>query len=65
LEKNKKQIEYLIFVEMNTSWQMQHVVVEQCGLVWSERKDKLLHHRKYTLYPIFLSEIEEFVRESL
>ena len=65
LEKNKKQIKHLIFVEMNTSGQMQHVVVEQCGLVWSERKDKILHHRKYTLYPIFLGEIEEFVRESL
>jgi len=61
LEKNKKQIEHLIFVEMNTSGQMQHVVVEQCGLVWSERKDKILHHRKYTLYPIFLSEIKEFI----
>lgn len=57
LEQKNSQIQSLIFVEMNASGQLQRIVTEQCNLNTPMRKDKITHHRKYTLYPIFGEEI--------
>ncbi len=57
LEQKNSQIQSLIFVEMNASGQLQRLVTEQCNLNNPMREDKITHHRKYTLYPIFGEEI--------
>lgn len=57
LEQKNSQIQSLIFVEMNASGQLQRIVSEQCGLQHPMRENKVTHHRKYTLYPIFGEEI--------
>jgi 2-oxoglutarate ferredoxin oxidoreductase subunit alpha len=57
LEQKNSQIQSLIFVEMNASGQLQRIVSEQCGLQYPMRENKITHHRKYTLYPIFGEEI--------
>lgn len=54
-----QEIEKLIFVEMNYSWQMEQVVVNQCNLLGDEWKGKINYMRKYTLYPFFHEEIEK------
>lgn len=57
LEQKNNQIQSLIFVEMNQSGQLQRLVTEHCHLnnpIW---ENKINHHRKYTLYPIFGEEI--------
>ncbi len=57
LEQKNSQIQSLIFVEMNASGQLQRLVTEQCNLQHPMRENKITHHRKYTLYPIFGEEI--------
>jgi len=57
LEQKNSQIKSLIFVEMNASGQLQRLVTEQCHLNNPIRENKITHHRKYTLYPIFGEEI--------
>ena len=57
LDEKNKQINQLIFVEMNASWQMQERVTNKCLLHDAKREGKISHHRKYTLYPIFLEEL--------
>ena len=42
---------------MNASGQLQRLVTEQCNLQHPMRENKITHHRKYTLYPIFSEEI--------
>ena len=58
LDEKNKQIEQLIFVEMNYSGQMEERVTNKCRLHDKKREGKVSHYRKYTLYPIFLEEID-------
>ena len=58
LEEKCENIKLLTFVEMNVSWQMQERVTNKCLLHDAKREGKISHHRKYTLYPIFLEEIQ-------
>lgn len=53
LEENNKQIQSLVFVEMNVSGQLQRLITEQCHLNKDIWKDKIKNIRKYDLYPIF------------
>jgi 2-oxoglutarate/2-oxoacid ferredoxin oxidoreductase subunit alpha len=64
LKENNSQIELLIFVEMNASGQLQRLLTEQCHLSHPMRENKIIHHRKYALYPIFGEEIEEFYQKN-
>jgi 2-oxoglutarate/2-oxoacid ferredoxin oxidoreductase subunit alpha len=64
LKENNNQIELLIFVEMNASGQLQRLLTEQCHLSHPMRENKIIHHRKYALYPIFGEEIEEFYQKN-
>ena len=57
LDEKCAKIKLLTFVEMNVSWQMQERVTNKCLLHDAKREAKISHHRKYTLYPIFLEEI--------
>ncbi|MEI8092277.1 MAG: hypothetical protein WCG98_09185 [bacterium] len=57
LDEKNKQIKQLIFVEMNTSGQMEERVTNKCLLHDKKWDGKISHHRKYTLYPIFLEEL--------
>jgi pyruvate/2-oxoacid:ferredoxin oxidoreductase alpha subunit len=59
LDEKNKQIEKLIFVEMNYTWQMEELVMNKCLLHDKKWEWKISHYRKYTLYPIFLEEIEK------
>jgi hypothetical protein len=43
---------------MNYEGQMERVVRNECGLLTPEWNDKISHFRKYTLYPIFIEELE-------
>ncbi|MFA6256610.1 MAG: hypothetical protein WC606_05570, partial [Candidatus Absconditabacterales bacterium] len=58
LDEKNKQIKQLIFVEMNKSGQMEERVTNKCLLHDAKWEGKINHYRKYTLYPIFLEEIE-------
>ena len=60
LDEKNKQIEQLIFVEMNYSGQMEERVTNKCRLHDKKREGKVSHYRKYTLYPIFLEEIDNW-----
>jgi len=57
LDEKCAQIKLLTFVEMNTSGQMQERVTNKCRLHDAKWEGKISHHRKYTLYPIYLEEI--------
>ena len=57
LDTNAKRIKNLIFVEMNTSWQLQELITNKCLLNDKKRNNKVKHIRKYTLYPIFSEDI--------
>ena len=57
LDEKCAKIKLLTFVEMNVSWQMQERVTNKCRLHDAKREGKVSHHRKYTLYPIYLEEI--------
>ncbi|MCX6823018.1 MAG: hypothetical protein NTX91_03390 [candidate division SR1 bacterium] len=58
LDEKCAKIKLLTFVEMNASGQMQERVTNKCWLHDKKREGKISHHRKYTLYPIFLEEIQ-------
>jgi len=57
LDVNAKRIKKLIFVEMNTSWQLQELITNKCLLNDKKRNNKVKYIRKYTLYPIFAEDI--------
>lgn len=57
LDEKCAKIKLLTFVEMNASGQMEERVTNKCRLHDAKREGKISHHRKYTLYPIFLEEI--------
>ena len=57
LDEKCSQIKLLTFVEMNASGQMQEWVTNKCRLHDAKWEGKISHHRKYTLYPIYLEEI--------
>ena len=57
LDEKCSQIKLLTFVEMNASGQMQEWVTNKCWLHDAKWEGKISHHRKYTLYPIYLEEI--------
>ena len=57
LDINVKKIKKLIFVEMNTSGQLQELITNKCRLHDKKRNNKITHIRKYTLYPIFSEDI--------
>jgi hypothetical protein len=40
---------------------MEKVVRDECKLRTPERNEKISHHRKYTLYPIFIEELEHYL----
>jgi hypothetical protein len=42
---------------------MERVVRGECGLVTPEWNEKISHFRKYTLYPIFIEELEGLMNE--
>ncbi len=56
IDKNEKNIESLIFVEMNHSWILEDLVRKECEL-YNARNNKITHQRKYNLYPIFDEDI--------
>ena len=56
---NEKQIEKLIFVELNHDWSCENYIRSKCGLVTDEWNNKIDHLRKYSLYPIMLEEVKE------
>jgi hypothetical protein len=58
---HEHQIKKLIFVEMNYEGQMERVVRQECGLMTSAWNEKISHFRKYTLYPIFLEDLEQLI----
>lgn len=62
-ETHKNQIKKLIFVEMNYEWQMEKVVRNECNLKTEDWNEKISHFRKYSLYPIFLEEVEGLLKE--
>ena len=57
LDTHTKQIKKLIFVEMNTSWQLQELITNKCWLHDKKWNNKITHVRKYTLYPIYNEDI--------
>jgi 2-oxoglutarate ferredoxin oxidoreductase subunit alpha len=57
LDTNTKRIKKLIFVEMNTSGQLQELITNKCLLNDKKRNNKIKHIRKYILYPIFSEDI--------
>jgi len=57
LDTHVKQIKKLIFVEMNTSGQLQTLITNKCRLNDKKWNNKLTNVRKYTLYPIFAEDI--------
>ena len=57
LDINVKNIRKLIFVEMNTSGQLQELITNKCWLHDKKWNNKVTSIRKYTSYPIFLEEI--------
>ena len=57
LDTHVKQIKKLIFVEMNTSGQLQELITNKCWLNDKKWNNKVTHIRKYTLYPIFSEDI--------
>jgi len=57
LDAHVKQIKKLIFVEMNTSGQLQTHITNKCLLNDKKWNNKITHIRKYTLYPIFAEDI--------
>jgi hypothetical protein len=57
-DSNKTNIDKLVFVEMNESWELQNLVQKECELYW-DWKEKISHQRKYNLYPIFEEEIKD------
>jgi 2-oxoglutarate ferredoxin oxidoreductase subunit alpha len=59
---HENQIKRLIFVEMNYEWQMERLVRYECGLVGDSWEEKITHFRKYTLYPIFIEELEGLMK---
>ncbi len=57
LDVHVKQIKKLIFVEMNTSGQLQALITNKCWLNDKKWNNKITNIRKYTLYPIFAEDI--------
>ncbi len=57
LDANVKNIRKLIFVEMNTSGQLQTHITNKCLLNDKKWNNKITHIRKYTLYPIFAEDL--------
>lgn len=57
LDTHVKQIKKLIFVEMNTSGQLQMLITNKCWLNDKKWNNKVTNIRKYTLYPIFAEDI--------
>jgi len=56
LDKNEKNIEKLIFIEMNQSWILEDLTRKECEL-YREWNNKITHQRKYNLYPFFDEDI--------
>ena len=54
-EKTKK----IVFVELNYSGQLQHIVSSQIWLNCPEREWKISYIRKYNNYPLFIEDLEE------
>lgn len=57
LDANVKKIKKLVFVEMNKSGQLEHLITEKCLLKDKKRNNKVANIRKYTLYPMFIEDI--------
>ncbi|MCX6824254.1 MAG: hypothetical protein NT085_03945 [candidate division SR1 bacterium] len=57
LDTHVKHIKKLIFVEMNTSGQLQELITNKCWLNDKKWNNKVTNIRKYTLYPIFAEDI--------
>lgn len=57
LDTHVKQIKKLIFVEMNTSGQLQELITNKCWLHDKKWNKKVTNIRKYTSYPIFGEDI--------
>lgn len=57
LDEHAKKIKKLIFVEMNTSGQLQELITNKCRLHDKKRTNKITNIRKYTLYPIFSEDL--------
>ncbi|MEI7919802.1 MAG: hypothetical protein WCH65_06635 [bacterium] len=57
LDQRVNSISKIIFVEMNTSGQLEQLVTNHCLLKAREWEEKISHIRKYTLYPIFAEDI--------
>lgn len=57
LDTHVKQIKKLIFVEMNTTGQLQELITNKCWLNDKKWNNKVTNIRKYTLYPIFAEDI--------
>ena len=57
LDIQVKQIKKLIFVEMNTSGQLQELITNTCWLNDKKWNNKITNIRKYTLYPIFAEDL--------
>jgi len=60
--EHKNQIERLSFVELNHDWSCENYVRNMCWLVTDERNSKINHFRKYSLYPLMIEEIENFIK---
>jgi hypothetical protein len=46
---------------MNYEGQMERFIRRECSLLTPQREEKVSHFRKYTLYPIFIEELEAFL----
>ena len=54
-----EKIKKIVFVELNYSWQLQHIVSSQIWLNCPEREWKISYIRKYNNYPLFIEDLEE------
>lgn len=58
-EKNFDNIDKLVFVEQNYSWQLENHIVKSFDMNNDKWKNKITNNRKYALYPIFENELWE------
>jgi hypothetical protein len=59
---DEKQIEKLLFVELNHDWSCERYIRSECGLTTDEWSEKIDHLRKFSLYPFMVEEIEEKIK---
>ena len=61
-KENEKQIEKLLFVELNHDGSCERYIRTECGLTTDEWNKRIDHLRKFSLYPFMVEEIEEKIK---